>query len=202
MALHSGEYNNLLWNPEHATHAVSQALLEIYFTHLQSQWKELQKHGEEGLEAKKAKNRISKTRERVAKRRQGWCDDNGYPELAAQFKDPAVCSDTEEYSVNGVMKHRKLKLYWRSDGFSKLVETIDHEILVGARIGGKKKRKSFITREVGQKEEEDPRIPERLSKQVYNVEWLNKLTSGTRKALKIREVIIMDDSFKPKTATA
>ncbi|KAH9447967.1 hypothetical protein KEM48_008882 [Puccinia striiformis f. sp. tritici PST-130] len=202
MALQSGEYNNTLWNPAHATHAISSALLEIYFTHLQSQWKLLQKNGKKGLEARKAKNRVSKTRERVAKRRQVWCDNSGYPELAAQFKDPAVCSDTKEYLVDGVVKHRKLKLSWCSDGYAKLVETINHAILVGSSIGGKKKRKHFITQEVGHKEETNQHIPDKLSKQVYKEEWLDHLTKETRKSLKMRDVVIMDAEFEPKTANA
>ncbi|OAV87526.1 hypothetical protein PTTG_29403 [Puccinia triticina 1-1 BBBD Race 1] len=202
MALHSGEYNNHPWSPDHATHAIASALLERYFNHLQTQWKLIQKGGETALDAQKARNRSIKTRSRVCERRQQWCDENGYPELAAQFKDPAVCSDTEEILVDRVTKHRKLKLSWRSDGFSALVKTIDHEIQVGSRIGKSRRKKKFIAREEPENTEENPRIPERLSRQVYKEEWLKNLTPGTIENLKIKEVRIMTDDFMPYAAHA
>jgi hypothetical protein len=139
---------------------------------------------------------------KICERRQQWCDENGYPELAAQFNDPAVCSDTEEILVNGVTKHRKLKLNWRSDGFSALVKKIDHEIQVGTLIGKSRRKKQFISREEGEKEELTPRIPERLSKQVYKEEWLEVLTPGTIENLKIKNIQIMTQDFKPYTSRA
>lgn len=66
MALHAGEYNNYLWSPGHATHAIVSAMLERYFIYLQNEWRSLQKNGEEGLEAKKARNRANKARQRVS----------------------------------------------------------------------------------------------------------------------------------------
>ena len=134
----------------------------------------------------------------VCERRQQWCDENGYPELASQFNDPAVCSDTEEVEVNGVTKLRRMKLSWRSEGFSKLVKIIDHQIQVGSRIGKSKRKKSILPREEGEREEENPRIPEKLSRQVYDEEWLKSLTNATRDSLKIKELIIMTDDSNPR----
>jgi hypothetical protein len=65
MALHSGEYNNHPWSPAHETHAIISAYLERYFCHLQTQWKLLQKNGENALDAQKARNRALKMRARV-----------------------------------------------------------------------------------------------------------------------------------------
>ena len=129
-----------------------------------------------------------------------WCDENGYVELAAQFRDPAVCSDTDEIEVNGVVKHYRMQLDWRSEGFGQLVKTIDHEICVGSRIGKSRRKKNFTTREDGGRMEEDPRTPDRLSRQVYNADWLQRRSSAIRESLKIRDVQIMTEDYKPYTS--
>jgi hypothetical protein len=64
MALFNGKYNNHFWSPEHATHAIITALLEKYFSHIQIQWKLLQRSGPNALKAQKARNRAVKMRQR------------------------------------------------------------------------------------------------------------------------------------------
>ena len=65
MALRSGEYNHCLWNPEHNTHKICSSMLEIYFNHLQTQKKRIEKHGEETINVQRAQQRAIKFRERV-----------------------------------------------------------------------------------------------------------------------------------------
>lgn len=131
-----------------------------------------------------------------------WCDQNGYPELAAQFEDPGVCSGTEEVEQNGTTVHRKLKLYWRSELFSNLMTLVDHQILTSERIGrrGARKSSNIIHRAEAQVEEVQPRIPEGRSFQVYDEKWLTSLEPVVRERLKIQKITVMSDNGRPATA--
>ena len=55
-----------------------------------------------------------------------------------------------------------------------------------------------MPREEAVKEEENPRIPEKLSRQAYDENWLKSLTNATRDSLKIKELIIMTDDSNPR----
>lgn len=133
----------------------------------------------------------------MAERRQRWCDENGYVELAKQFDDPAVCSGTEEYVDRGVTWQQKLKLAWRSEGFGKLVCLIDHQIKVGSLIGSSKRPSKMVKRSEAVQEEATPRIPVRRSRQVYDSSFLEGLTEITRQSLRIREDQIMTEDCRP-----
>jgi hypothetical protein len=91
-----------------------------------------------------------------------------------------------------------MKLSWRLEGFSKLVKNIHHQIQVGSRIGKTKQKKQILTREDGEREEVNPRIPEKLSREVYEEEWLGNFTDATKETLKIKNIKIMTDDFMPK----
>lgn len=130
----------------------------------------------------------------INKRRQDWCDASGYHAIAAQFRDFAVTSDSEEVIVNGTTVTRKLRLGWRSQSFTNLVNKIDREINIAARIGkGKRRVTNVIPRLEAVNEEEDPRIPEKLSRQAYNPTWLAPLGEAVKEALNIRDF----DVIKP-----
>ena len=69
---------------------------------------------------------------------------------------------------------------------------------MGSRIGKSKRKKQILQWDEGENEEENPRIPEKLSRKVYNEEWIGRLTEATKDALKIKNLIIMTADFKPK----
>lgn len=119
-------------------------------------------------------------------------------ELAGQFNDPAVCSDTEEFTVNGVVQHRKKKLNWRSEAGTQMMRFIDEQLLIGGRIGKAKRSQKFITRLEAIDYEENPRIPVKLSRQLYCPQWLQGKDPGIIEALKMVDLDIIDAQGRPK----
>lgn len=88
-----------------------------------------------------------------------------------------------------------MKLPWRSQVFSNLVRDIDKDILITSRIGKAKKRTVNVIRHEAVNEEEDCRIPEKLSKQVFDSNWVNALSLSNIRDLKICDVVLWDDNF-------
>ena len=89
-----------------------------------------------------------------------------------QHKDSMVIlwwflGDTESLAVKG---SHFFSGAWRSQIFTDLIEHIDREISQGLRIGGKGKKKTPITTRLPPVRDEDNfRVPERLSQQTYVV---------------------------------
>ncbi|CAH7678496.1 hypothetical protein PPACK8108_LOCUS13023 [Phakopsora pachyrhizi] len=169
-ALLSCKYNNYTWVTEHNSHAIVSALMEKYFYHLQSAWRAQQKDGE-ALVKRREKIRGVVFRKRLAESRQKWGDTGGFTALAAQFRDLGV-------ELNGAVILRKMKLPWRSEFFSELVKNIDHDITITSRIGKARKRIVSIPLQDAVNEEEDYRIPEKLSLQIFDSTWELSLESA------------------------
>lgn len=74
--------------------------------------------------------------------------------------------------------------------FNDLMVKIDKEISLSSRIGGKgksKKKMPMITRLEPVREEEEARIPERLSRQAYNPTWLVSMSDTVQATLNMRD---------------
>lgn len=65
IALAGGEYNHMMWSPEHNTHGIISTYMERYFLHLQGEWRLLQKDGHDAVEQRKSRQRLAKLRKRV-----------------------------------------------------------------------------------------------------------------------------------------
>ena len=133
----------------------------------------------------------------LAQQRQQWCDESGFPELAAQFKDPGVCSDTEEIVEDGVTVLYKTRVEWRSQEASRLMAYIDHQILVAGRIGKKRRQPKFEERKPAIHNEVDPLYPEKISSQFYDANWVRQLQPIVRDKLKLKEIKLITNLGHP-----
>jgi hypothetical protein len=72
---------------------------------------------------------------------------------------------------------------------------IDRQIDFASRIGkGKvKKKASLTTRLEAVREEDDARIPEKLSRQAYNPSWLAEVGGSMHKALGMKNFDVVND---------
>jgi len=132
---------------------------------------------------------------KVCEWRQKWCDEGGYRLLAAQFKDPAVCSDTEEVEEGGRVVLRKLGLEWRSEAFSTLCAQIDRDIEQGSRIGTRRKKRSLPSVWLeALRNSEEYKVPLELARQVFDEEWLRRFLATNEKELKIFTLKIWEGS--------
>ena len=112
-----------------------------------------------------------------------------FPILASQFNDPRVCSDTEEVLENGRQVYRKVGLRWRSQLFNELVLKMDQDIEFCDRI--KKKGKKTIDRLPELRSTDDGDIPEGLSFQVFDQDWLKGCSKMQTSTLKILDMPVI-----------
>lgn len=98
--------------------------------------------------------------------------------------------------MNGAVILRKMKLPWRSEFFSELVKNIDHDITITSRIGKARKRIVSIPCQDAVNEEEDYRIPEKLSLQVFDSTWVATLSESNIKDLKICDIPLWDQNYQ------
>ena len=78
-----------------------------------------------------------------------------------------------------------------------LVCKIDQDLEMTSRIGGSRKKKNRIKRLPARSQEEDSKIPLRLSINMFSVEFCNSLTAAMRSKLQVQDIALLDSEGNP-----